>query len=55
MHRIVGSITSLAEHLVAVVTDAEITCLSPGARFAGLKAPVVMVISRHKQLLAPIG
>ena len=37
-----------------VVTDAEITCLSPGAQFAGLKAPVVMVISPHKQHLAPI-
>ena len=37
-----------------IVRDAEITCLRPDAQLVGLKAPIVLVLSRHKQLVAPI-
>ncbi|MGA2505062.1 MAG: hypothetical protein ABSG01_13305 [Anaerolineales bacterium] len=36
------------------VQDAEIKCLIPGAQLGVLKAPYVLVMSRHKQALVPI-
>lgn len=36
------------------VQDAEIKCLIPGAQLGLLKAPYVLVMSRHKQALVPI-
>ena len=36
------------------VQNAEIKCLIPGAQLGQLKAPYVLVMSRHKQALVPI-
>ena len=36
------------------VEEAEIKCLIPGAQLGVLKAPYVLVMSRHKQALVPI-
>ena len=35
------------------VQDAEISCRLPGAQLTGLKAPYVLVVGSHKQLLTP--
>ena len=35
------------------VQDAEISCRLPGAQWDGLKAPYLVVLSQHKQLVVP--
>ncbi len=38
-----------------IVQQAAITSLLPGARFAGLSAPYVMFVGRHKHFVRPLG
>jgi hypothetical protein len=35
------------------VQDAEISCRLPGAQWSGLKAPYLVVLNQHKQLVVP--
>ena len=44
-----------ATYVGFVVQDAVVDCLLPGAQLTGLKAPYLLVMSRHKQLVVPLG
>ncbi len=49
-----NSVRILAMYAAFPMQDVEINCLLPGSKLVGLKAPYLMVLTHHRQLLVPV-